>query len=271
MQISGRVTHSFFCFLNQNHFDTSKLYELTDLDMEFIKDPSAWLPAESVENLIQKISDEYGPHFSEGELTSLAGHHAFQLKAWGDLDRVLTLGLPLGFYKKIENILQWFISPFSAKNLKYTEHMAQFECELSSQKYPYIVDYMRSALEALPLYQSEEMTKVTWEGELVQINYPALGQMSLDIELGESLKPEVLQRLKNAVFCLEQDYLKQKQVSEEQKARIRSFTQEQKDIIKRLHQMEHVLTNPKNPQEKKLYHLIQEAQKMYEQKKGTST
>lgn len=182
LKISGRVTNSFFRFLDQRYFDTSRFYELSNMEVHFIKDPSVWMEAELVENFLQKLSDEFGRHFVDKELTTAVGHAALELGAWGELDHVLKLGPVFNIYHKLSDILQWFISPLHIDNIQYKYNSIICECELSSKNYPYIVDYLRSILEILPTYKSEEMTEVEWNENKISIRYTPYGQMSFFAE-----------------------------------------------------------------------------------------
>lgn len=185
LKISGRVTNSFFRFLDQRYFDTSRFYELSDMEMHFIKDPSVWMEAELVESFLQELSEEFGRHFVDKELTTAVGHAAVELGAWGELDHVLKLGPVFNIYHKLSDILQWFISPLHIDNVQYKYNAITCECELSSKDYPYLVDYMRSVLEVLPMYKSEEMTEVEWNGNQISIRYTPYGQMSFFTEKSE--------------------------------------------------------------------------------------
>lgn len=178
LKISGRVTNSFFRFLDQRYFDTSRFYELSNMEMHFIKDPSVWMEAEMVENFLRELSDEFGRHFVDKELTTAVGHAALELGAWGELDHVLKLGPLFNIYHKLSDILQWFISPLHIDNVEYKYNLITCESELSSTNYPYIADYLRAVLEVLPTYKSEEMTEVEWNDHRISIQYTPCGQMS---------------------------------------------------------------------------------------------
>jgi len=185
LKVSGRVTNSFFQFLDQRYFDTSRFYELSSMEMHFIRDPSVWMEAELVENFLQELSDEFGRHFVDKELTTAVGHAALELGAWGELDYVLKLGPVFNIYHKLSDILQWFISPLHIDNIQYKYNSITCECDLSSKDYPYIVEYLRSVLEALPTYKSEEMAEVQWEDNKISIRYTPYGQMSFFTEKNE--------------------------------------------------------------------------------------
>ena len=185
LKVSGRVTNSFFRFLDQRYFDTSRFYELSNMEMHFIKDPSVWMEAELVESFLQELSEEFGRHFIDKELTTAVGHAALELGAWGELDHVLKLGPVFNIYHKLSDILQWFISPLHIDNIQYKYNSITCECELSSKDYPYIVDYLKSVLEVLPTYKAEEMTEVEWNENEISIRYTPYGQMSFFAEKNE--------------------------------------------------------------------------------------
>lgn len=192
LKVSGRVTNSFFRFLDQRYFDTSRFYELSNMEMHFIKDPSIWMEVDLVENFLQELSDEFGRHFVDKELTTAVGHAALELGAWGELDHVLKLGPIFNIYHKLSDILQWFISPLHIDNIQYRYNSITCECELSSEDYPYIVEYLRSMLEVLPAYKSEEMTEVEWNDNKISIRYTPYGQMSFFTEKNNDMKSLVL-------------------------------------------------------------------------------
>ena len=185
LKISGRVTNSFFRFLDQRYFDTSRFYELSNMEMHFIKDPSVWMEADLVENFLKELSEEFGRHFVDKELTTAVGHAALELGAWGELDHVLKLGPVFNIYQKLSDILQWFVSPLHLDHIQYKYNLITCECELSSDDYPYLVEYMRSVLEVLPTYKSEAMTEVEWKGKCISIRYTPYGQMSFFAEKHE--------------------------------------------------------------------------------------
>ena len=185
MKISGRVTHSLYCFLNQHNFDTTRLYELTPLETSFIKDPSVWMDIDLVEHFLQKLTEEYGRHFVDKDFVTSVGHSSVDLKAWGDLDRILKFVQLSSYYLKIDEILKWFVTPLEIFAFKQEKNKFSFQCDLSSIEYPHVVEYLRSMLEALPTFKSEPMMEVTWEGTIVSIGQtetPVDKQLSFSIE-----------------------------------------------------------------------------------------
>lgn len=219
MQISGRVTSPFFCFLKRR-FDTSRFHEFTQIEMSFIKDSGVWMPAHLVESFLKALSNEYGPYFKDQKLTTLVGHNALKLSAWGDLDQILKLSQPSDFYQKIENILQWFISPLLFRAFQSREEFVAFQCNFSSKDYPYITDYMRAVIEILPSFKSQKTAQVQWEEERVQIQLSS--QMAFVMDEDDP-HPSLVKKLKKSLFLLERDFLKQKKLLEEQDKQIKQF------------------------------------------------
>ena len=54
MQVSGKITHSFYCFLQARGFDISRFFELTSVEIEALKNPSGWVEISKVESFPQK-------------------------------------------------------------------------------------------------------------------------------------------------------------------------------------------------------------------------
>ena len=117
MQVSGKITHSFYCFLDKQEFDMSRLYALTDLEMEFLKDPYQWLPIDLVESFLKKIESEYAGHSKNKGFFSHVGGSCFELSAWGDLDSVLKMKSDRPVFSNLPVFLSYFISEwvFSCK------------------------------------------------------------------------------------------------------------------------------------------------------------
>ena len=250
MKVSGRVTNSFYCFLNQKHFDTSRFYELSSLEMSFIKDPYTWMDASAVENFLKKISEEFNPHFVEEDLIQSVGHSALELKAWGDLDSALKLNPIFNIYEKIEDIMQWFVVPFSIKNFQNINNQITFEANLSTKEYPYLISYLKSVLEVLPRFNAEDSTSVLWENNQVQVSYTPYGQLSFFTEKDPKLSPDLLRKIKNSVLSLEKEYLKQRRVLAEKSQAIQSFQDQKDQAFEIFDEMEKTIQSMKGKKDK---------------------
>ena len=248
MKVSGRVTNSFYCFLDRNCFDTSRFYELSSLEMHFIRDPYIWMDVGNVEHFLKQVSGEFSSHFVEEEFNSSVGHAAVSLKAWGDLDSVLNLSPIFNVYEKLEDVMQWFVTPFSIQKFQNINNKITFECNVSSKKYPYLVSYLRAVLETLPTYSAEETSEVLWEGNTVQIYYTPYGQLSLFLEKDPEFSPDLFRKLKNSVLSLEKEYLKQRRVLEEKNQQLQSFQNQKDQALQICNKMEQAFNQIKKHQ-----------------------
>ena len=251
MKVSGRVTNSFYCFLNQNHFDTSCFYELSTLEMHFIRDPYVWMDINTVEHFIQQVSGEFSRHFVQEEFTKAVGHASLKLEAWGDLDSVLRLSPILNIYEKIEDVMQWFVTPFSIQNFQNINNKINFTCNVSSKDHPYLVSYLTAVLESLPTYSAEEKSEVTWRDRQVQVHYTPYGQLSLFLERNSEFSPDLFRKLKNSVLSLEKEYLKKRKILEEKTQQIQSFQNQKDQVLKLCDEMEQALHQIKKDQKEK--------------------
>src|SRR5262245_40127556 len=91
MLFSGKITNSFLLFLDGQDVDSEKLFELTDLPTEFLREPSCWIPAQDVEKFIAIIDREFSGRFQDGSLPTLVGHQCHELRSWGVLDSVIKM------------------------------------------------------------------------------------------------------------------------------------------------------------------------------------
>ena len=256
MKVSGRVTNSFYCFLNQNNFDTSRFYELSSLDMHFIKDPYIWMDIVAVEHFLKKVVEEFTPHFVEDDLIHSVGHSAIKLKAWGDLDSALKLHPIFNVYEKIEDIMRWFVTPFSIKNFQNINNEITFESNLSSEEYPYLVSYLKSVLEVLPQFNAEDSTSVSWKNRKIQVFYTPYGQLSFFKEKDPKLSPDLLRKLKNSVLSLEKEYLKQRKALEEKSQKIQSFQDQKDQAFEIFNEMEKTIQSMKEKEDKTFNHQV---------------
>ena len=140
--------------------------------MHFIKDPGVWMEVNLVENFLRELSDEFGRHFVDKELTTAVGHSALELGAWGELDHVLKLGPIFNIYHKLSDILQWFVSPLHIDNIQYKYNLITCECELSSKDYPYVVEYLRSMMRHFQPINLRR--KQRWSGTIIRFPFDTL-------------------------------------------------------------------------------------------------
>ena len=173
MYFSGKITNSFFTFLHRYELDTSRFFEMTPLEIDFIRDPYSWMDADQVELLLRNIRGAYQQRFIDKDLVTTVGHNSPHLKAWGALDSSLVFfDNPNTIYEKLDKFLSFFISPKIAIHNKENSQ-AYFSCDIDfpTKRYPIVTDYFLAVLETLPVFLGGEQTEAEWTKETVKVYY----------------------------------------------------------------------------------------------------
>ena len=181
MNFSGKITNSFFAFLTQCDFDTNILFEMTQLEHEFLKDPHSWLEAHLVEDLLISIEHAYQHQFMDKDLITTVGHNCISLKCWGGLDEFLKSSFKSSreIHAKLELILSYFANPFEMYDVEEDKVSFSFQTNIDAEEYPATSYYFKSVLESLPIFAGEELTDVRWDKDHVEIFYPQEESLSL--------------------------------------------------------------------------------------------
>ena len=183
MHFSGKITNSFFTFLQRYELDTSLFFEMTPLEIDFIREPESWMDAEQVEKLLKNIRGAYQHRFIDKDLVTTVGHNAPHLKSWGPLDSSLSLfDNPRDFYKKIDKFLSFFISPILVYDQEDNQKNFSFQTNFPKNQYPIVKDYLLAVLESLPVFLGSEQTEVDWKSDRVKIYYMRDQNLSLPLE-----------------------------------------------------------------------------------------
>ena len=174
MYFSGKVSNSFFAFLKRCEFDTSRFFEMTPLEMDFLKDPHSWMNAKQMERLLSNIEKAFQYQFMDKDLVTTVGHNCVSLKCWGGLDDFLKMfESPYEIHEKLEVFFSYFVTPvFKIYKKKQEAHAFSFKTNFNEQQYPTVKNYFAAVLEALPLFMGETLTQVKWQNGQVRICYP---------------------------------------------------------------------------------------------------
>ncbi len=202
MLFSGKITNSFLLFLDRQDVDSEKLFELTDLPTEFLREPSCWIPAQDVEKFIGIIDREFGSHFQEGPLPTLVGHQCHELRSWGVLDSVIKMmQTPQDLFLQPHRFLSYFVSPAPpVGNLVRGSNAVSFDLPISNQEFPLVTEFIRSALEVLPCYIGRSQAEVDWQQSRIQISWSeSQSDMLKEHDLEPNFKPELVQNLMHAL------------------------------------------------------------------------
>jgi hypothetical protein len=201
MLFSGKITNSFLVYLDRNGVDTEKLFELTDLPTEFLRDSSCWIPAADVEKFITAIDREFGSNFSEN-LAKLVGHECHQLRAWGVLDSVIKMmPKPQDLFLQPHRFLSYFVSPAPpVGNVERQETAVSFDLPISNQEFPLVTEFLRAALEILPCYLGRTPAQVRWQQTKIKISWSeAQTDFLKEEDQAPNYKPELVQNLMAAL------------------------------------------------------------------------
>ena len=186
MYLSGKITNSFFTFLSRCEFDTSRFFDMTGLEIDFLRNPHSWMEASQVEILLYNIKRAYQGQFLDKDLVTTVGHNSMELNCWGGLEQFLKMfHNDREIHDKLEIFFSYFVSPtLEIQNKKKTGRYFSFNTDFDGEEYPTVRDYFCSILEVLPSFLGADMTEVEWndrEGE-VKIYYAEEETLFLPLE-----------------------------------------------------------------------------------------
>lgn len=201
MLFSGKITNSFLVYLDRHGVDSEKLFELTDLPTEFLREPSCWIPAQDVEKFVSSMDREFGGIFQDN-LPKLVGHECHELRSWGVLDSVIKMmQKPQDLFLQPHRFLSYFVSPAPpVGNVTREEEAISFDLPISNQEFPFVTEFLRSALEVLPCYLGRTQAQVMWQQTRIKISWSeSQNGMLKDEDLSPNYKPELVQNLMQAL------------------------------------------------------------------------
>ncbi len=201
MLFSGKITNSFLVALDKQGVDLEKIFELTDLPTEFLRDPSCWIPAEDVEKFLVGLDREFGSTLSDS-LPTFVGHQCHSLRSWGVLDSVIKMmNKPQDLFLQPHRFISYFVSPAPVVgNISREPEGVVFDLPLSNANYPMVTEFLRSAIEVLPCYLGRNSAQASWSGTRVKITWSeSQNDLLLDEDLKPNYKPELVQNLMQAL------------------------------------------------------------------------
>ena len=197
MYFSGKISNSVLNYLDKQGVALEGLYDLTDLPVEFLRDASSWLEAEKLEKFLRSLDQAYGMKI-QGCFMSEVGRNCFRLRSWGVLDSVLRImQKPNDIYLQPERFISYFVSPAPPLGkLHIGEDKISFELPISTQEFPYVTSYMRSALESLPKYIGKQRAHVDWKHNHISILWQEQQEtLMAESELGSHMRPELVRTM----------------------------------------------------------------------------
>lgn len=202
MYFSGKISNSFFTFLRRCEFDISQFYEVTPLQMDFLKDPHSWMEANQVELLLNNMQKAFQYQFMDKDIVTTVGHNSASLKSWGGLDDFLKMfESPDEIHEKLEIFFSYFVTPgFKITHKKQNVYEFSFKTNFKERLYPTVKNYLEAVLEGLPLFMGGALTEVKWENNQVVIFYPSEKNLLLPLE-GLTSFPERNTVLRQVEYC----------------------------------------------------------------------
>ncbi len=200
MYFSGKVTNSIVSYLSQSGGDLDKLEDITDLSLDFLRDPSYWLTANQVEKFLEQVQEVYGPSLAIDNVCEATGHCSYKLQSWGVLDSVLRMMMsPKDIFIQPQRFISYFISPAPPvgnvlmKDPLNTQHVS-FELPISHDEYPLFCTYLKASLESLPQFMNRPMAHIEWKKNELYVDWEDRQKELKEMEV-KQFKPEFVQNL----------------------------------------------------------------------------
>ena len=174
------------------------VYACTELPAELMHDPIRWLEAQDVENFLSAIEKEYCNNFPGENLIQLMGHTCASLNSWGTLDSVLKMmQKPQDVFVQPERFVSYFVSPPPPiGGLNKGNDYISFELPISTDEFPFVTEYLRASIEALPTFMNQEMAHVIWRGTKIEVNWSSRQATFFESsEQWHNIDPEFMQSL----------------------------------------------------------------------------
>jgi hypothetical protein len=189
--LSCKITNTILTYLEREGEETTSLIQSSSLSEEFLRDPSAWMKAQDMEqflalagrreNILQKI-----------------GHATVAMRSWGVLDSVLRMmPSPQEIFAQPTRFLSYFISPTPPiDNIVRGENSLAFDLPVPADQFPLITTYLKASFEALPLFTGKPMLHCQWQGMRLQLDWePRQSDIFAEKDPGRQLSPELLRSI----------------------------------------------------------------------------
>lgn len=172
MLVSCKVSYSTLVYVEQQGAQLGGFFEKQDTPVEFLKDPSSWLPIEKLESFLRHLCDHLGYEDGESFLRDV-GRSNHQLRAWGVLDSVLKMvESPRDIFSQPDRFLSYFLSPHpEVKILKQESETIAFQLAKANTDFPLIDAYLIGAVEGLPYYMAKPMAKIDFKDEVYYLQW----------------------------------------------------------------------------------------------------
>lgn len=194
MLFSCKISSAVISFFERQGEDLTPLLESTTVPEEFLRDPSYWLKADDMEQFLEnalRLSHE------EGSLFQKVGHSGPQLRSWGVLDSVIRMmPKPQEILAQPQRFLSYFISPEPPiERIERTEDSISFDLPVSSEIYPLVTIYLKSAFESLPVYVGKPSAQCQWNDIRIHLSWQSEQESIFGQDPGHQISPELMRSI----------------------------------------------------------------------------
>jgi len=196
---SCKISHSILTYLDRQGADLMMVLEGYEYPTEFLRNPSHWLDADKMEQLLSGFMRDFNRYSRDGHLIQESGHACRELRSWGVLDSVLRMmASPKDLFAQPDRLLSYFVSPAPPiGNLQRDAEGVSFASPITSTQYPLVTEYLRSAMEALPTYSGRGPANVRWQEADISINWQDSQESLLTGDLAQAThyNPETVRNI----------------------------------------------------------------------------
>ncbi len=204
MLFSCKISNSVLSYLDRASIGREEIYSHTDQPVEFLRDPSYWLEADKMEDFLSLAESLIDSKEESVNFVEDLGHKSASLRSWGVLDGVLRMmQKPHDIFAQPDRFLSYFISPAPPiADIVREENEVRFVLPITSNEYPLVSQYLKSAIESLPSFVGKGMASVQWQGNSIRISWSSEASLfAEDNDPGHLMKPDFAQDL---AYSLEQ-------------------------------------------------------------------
>ncbi|MGE3975601.1 MAG: hypothetical protein AB7F59_13830 [Bdellovibrionales bacterium] len=191
---SSKISNSILTYFEREGLSQEFVYNQTHWPVEFLKDPSCWLEADTLEDFLKHAEKEAGDIEKIGLMTP-------KLHAWGPLDSVLRLmGRPQDILSQPDRFLSYFISPPPPIDLiDRAEESITFRLPISSEEYPMTTRFLKGAFEALPVYAGKPHAASSWKDNTIVITWSTQQENLIADSESQNVNPNLITSLMSAL------------------------------------------------------------------------
>jgi len=211
---SCKISYSALVFAERQGVQLESFFESQNQPVEFLKDPTAWLPVDQLENFLSDLCEHVGACDSETYIREV-GQAAFELRAWGVLDSVLKMvESPKDVFGQPDRFVSYFLSPHpSVKIFENEEHHIFFAMDLNTEAFPLLASYLMGAVEGLPVYMNQPVAQMSPKGPglLLEWAQEQASLLSEDDKRVRQFDPEMVQSVMESLYDHQLSFEKQRQ------------------------------------------------------------